>query len=132
MADSYTKKEFGKKKIKKRKEKEEKRIFKKTNNNKGKSLEEMFIYVDINGQFTSVPPHLQIKEEATTNKKVYKGVVNHMNEKGFGFIKEELVKESIFFHTSDATETLNINDVVLFTKTKTERGLRALQINKEL
>ncbi len=131
MADSYTKKEFGKKKIKKRKDKEEKRIFKKANNNKGKSLEEMFIYVDINGQFTTVPPHLQIKEETATNKKVYKGIVTHMNDKGFGFIKEELVKESIFYHTSDSTETLKINDIVLFTKIKTERGFKALQINKE-
>ena len=50
-----------KKKLAKQKEKAQKREFKKENNNKGKSFEEMIIYVDINGNFTDVPPHLQVR-----------------------------------------------------------------------
>ena len=63
MADSYSKKENIKKKEKKREEKRLQREDRKTNNNKGKSLEDMIAYVDINGNLTDVPPHLQNREE---------------------------------------------------------------------
>ncbi len=67
MPDSFTKKENIKKKIKKKKDKELKREDRKTNNNKGKSLEDMFVYVDKNGQLTSTPP-VQ-KQPETKNEK---------------------------------------------------------------
>lgn len=130
MAESYTKKGFLKKKLEKQKIKEEKRIFRKTNNNKGKPLEEMIIYVDINGHFTDVPPHLQEKENDLSKKKLYQGVVSHLNEKGFGFIKENESKESVFFSVNVAEEVLKINDAIEFTKVKGDRGFKAIKIYK--
>lgn len=131
MAESFTKKEFNKKKLQKKRLKEEKRELKKTQNNKGKSFEEMIIYVDRNGHFTDVPPHLQVNEEEANKKKQYKGTVTHLNEKGFGFIKEDETKDSIFFSIQTCKDNLLINDTVTFTKTKTERGFKALEIHKE-
>ncbi|MHC5202194.1 cold-shock protein [Myroides sp. LJL119] len=131
MAESSTKKERYKKKALKKKIKQEKRDLKKTVNNKGKSLEEMFVYVDINGRLTDIPPHLQDRTEKVSTKTFYNGVVTHLNEKGFGFIKEDQTNDSIFFHNSTTNNPVKINDRVLFTKTKTERGFKALQVKKE-
>jgi CspA family cold shock protein len=59
MADSFFKKENNKKKQKKQQDKISRREERKTNNNKGKELDDMIVYVDINGNFTSLPPHAQ-------------------------------------------------------------------------
>ena len=131
MSETYTKKEILKKKILKKKIKEEKRVLKKTNNNKGKSLEEMFVYVDFNGHLTDVPPHLQVKPDDKLNKKLFKGVVTHLNEKGFGFIKENETNENVFFNINSAYADIKINHEVEFTKIKSERGFKALQVKKE-
>ena len=63
MADSTSKKEKNKKRALKKIEKKNKRENRKENNNKGKSLEEMIVYVDVLGNFTDIPPHLQDKEK---------------------------------------------------------------------
>lgn len=68
MPDSFAKKENAKKKIKKKKEKELKREERKISNNKGKDLEEMFIYVDKYGQLTSTPP-VQNQPEVKNEKR---------------------------------------------------------------
>ena len=131
MSETYTKKEILKKKILKKKIKEEKRALKKTHNNKGKSLEEMFVYVDYNGHLTDVPPHLQVNPEEKPAKKLYKGVVTHLNEKGFGFIKENETNDNVFFSINVAFPEIKIKDEVEFSKTKGERGFKALQVKKE-
>ncbi|WP_394799678.1 hypothetical protein [Flavobacterium amniphilum] len=59
MADSFYKKENRKKKIEKKKQKSQKREDRKVNNNKGKGLESMIVYVDENGHLTSTPPALR-------------------------------------------------------------------------
>lgn len=56
MADSFSKKENFKKKIQKQKEKALRREERKTNNNKGKDMEDVFMYVDEFGRLTSTPP----------------------------------------------------------------------------
>ncbi|MFC4818312.1 MULTISPECIES: hypothetical protein [unclassified Flavobacterium] len=56
MADSFFKKENRKKKIVKKKLKSQKREDRKANNNKGKGLESMIVYVDENGHLTNTPP----------------------------------------------------------------------------
>lgn len=61
---TFNKKERVKKKQLKKKQKQEKREFHKTENDKGKSLEEMFVYVDANGNLSDMPPEIQsVKEE---------------------------------------------------------------------
>jgi hypothetical protein len=59
MADSFFKKENRKKKIVKKKLKSEKREDRKVNNNKGKGLESMIVYVDENGHLTNTPPAMR-------------------------------------------------------------------------
>ena len=56
MADSFSKKENFKKKLQKQKEKAARREERKDSNDKGKTLDDMIMYVDANGQFTSTPP----------------------------------------------------------------------------
>ena len=56
MADSFSKKENFKKKLQKQKEKAARREERKDSNDKGKTLDDMIMYVDHNGQFTSTPP----------------------------------------------------------------------------
>jgi len=130
MAETTSKKDIFKKKLLKRKSKEEKKMLKKQVNNKGKSLEEMFVYVDINGHLTDVPPHLQDRSENNA-KPFLGGTVTHLNDKGFGFIKEDNSNENVFFHNSSTSMQIEINDRVLFTKMRTERGFKAQQVKKE-
>ncbi|WP_353097249.1 cold shock domain-containing protein [Empedobacter brevis] len=140
MADSTSKKENSKKKALKKIEKRNKRETRKDNNNKGKSLEEMIVYVDVLGNFTDVPPHLQNKEEDLLNNKhlqsekdaYIEGVVDVYNEsKGFGFIKVANSTNKIFFHFKESKELLKVGDNVRFKKEITEKGFRAIQITKK-
>ncbi len=141
MADSYSKKENIKKKVKKKEEKRLQREDRKTNNNKGKSLEDMIAYVDINGNLTDVPPHLQNREEDLQNRKenpneaidpakIFNGIINSLNEKGFGFITEEKSNDSIFFHQSQLKQEVKKYDKVTYKKEVSEKGYRAIDINK--
>ena len=65
MADSFFKKENRKKKIEKKKQKSQKREDRKVNNNKGKGLESMIVYVDENGHLTSTPPAMRLNVDNT-------------------------------------------------------------------
>ena len=110
MADSFSKKENFKKKLQKAKEKAQKREERKTNNNKGKSLDDMLLYVDANGQLTDVRPEDQEKIEINAEdiqlgaapieaeELVKTGIVTFLSDKGFGFITENSTKDNIFFH----------------------------------
>ena len=62
MADSTSKKENSKKKALKKLEKLNKRENRKENNNKGKSLEDMIVYVDVLGNLKDEQPILKKKE----------------------------------------------------------------------
>lgn len=138
MADSQSKRDQQKKKLQKQKEKALKKEDKKLNNNKGKSLEDMIIYVDMYGRFTDVPPHLQVREEEKSKKNDgdsdtrYTGVITNFNdEKGYGFIKEDASKESIFFHQNQMIDTVKVKDKVSYLKESSDRGMRASQIKKQ-
>ncbi len=141
MADSTSKKEKNKKKALKKIEKLNKRENRKENNNKGKSLEEMIVYVDVFGNFTDVPPHLQNKEEdilkrEQENEKDYfiHGIVDNYNvNKGFGFIKilNSPTNEKVFFHFKECKDQLQTGDNVEFKKAFSEKGYRATQIRKK-
>lgn len=142
MADSFSKKENNKKKQKKQQDKLSRREERKSNNNKGKSLDEMLVYVDVNGNFTSVPPHLQNKEEDLARAKKAKmnqdelitdfsGVVSYVHEKGYGFITEAITNENVFFHYGQLNEPINKNDVVEYKKERTPRGYQAIEIRKK-
>lgn len=140
MADSYSKKENFKKKQQKQKEKAQKREERKTSNNKGKSLDEMFVYVDANGQLTTTPPDQQEKLEINAEDiqlgaapiveedTEITGIVTFLSEKGYGFITENNTKENVFFHINNVSGEIKKGNKVKFEKERSQKGFSATNI----
>lgn len=138
MADSFSKKENFKKKVQKQKEKALKREERKTNNNKGKKLEDMFTYVDEFGRLTSTPPEerqeinledIQLGAAPIVEEDVRKtGIVTFLSEKGYGFITENNSKENVFFHNNNCAEPVKKGNKVSFEKEKSVKGFSAINI----
>ncbi|MGV4414075.1 cold shock domain-containing protein [Chryseobacterium sp. T1] len=138
MADSFSKKENFKKKAQKQKEKAQRREERKTNNNKGKELDDMLMYVDAYGQLTSTPPgekqdvnldEIQlgaapIPEEETTKS----GIVTFFSEKGYGFITEDSTKENVFFHSNNCSQVIKKGNKVSFEKERSVKGFSAINV----
>lgn len=143
MADSFSKKENNKKKTKKLQDKTARREERKINNNKGKSLDDMIIYVDVNGNFTSTPPHLQNKEEDLAKakkakedseinpEKILTGTITYVSDKGYGFITEDDTQENVFFHHGELTQPINKHDKVSYRKEASPKGFRAVNVTKK-
>lgn len=143
MADSFSKKENNKKKTKKLQDKTARREERKINNNKGKSLDDMIIYVDVNGNFTSTPPHLQNKEEDLAKakkakedseinpEKILTGTITYVSDKGYGFITEDGTQENVFFHHGELTQPINKHDNVSYRKEASPKGFRAVNVTKK-
>lgn len=144
MADSFSKKENSKKKTKKLQDKTARREDRKNNNNKGKSLDDMIVYVDVNGKFTSVPPHLQNRDEDLAKAKkiaksnlenenestVFTGIVTYFSDKGYGFITEDTTGDNVFFHHGELNSTVEKHDKVSYKKESSPKGYRAIDIKK--
>ncbi len=138
MADSSSKKENSKKRIQKQKEKALRREDRKSNNNKGKDLEQMFSYVDQFGRITSTPPEeteeISVDDirlgatpiEAEDIRKT--GIVTFFSEKGYGFITENSTKENVFFHSNNCTEIIKKGNKVSYEKEKSIKGFSAINI----
>jgi len=140
MADSFSKKENFKKKLQKQKEKALRREERKENNDKGKRLDEMFMYVDANGQLTSTPPDNDERAEIDLDniqlgaapieaeEAVKTGIVTFLSEKGYGFITEDKTKENIFFHNNNCIDQIKKGNKVSFEKEKSPKGFSATEI----
>jgi CspA family cold shock protein len=140
MADSFSKKENFKKKLQKQKEKAARREERKESNDKGKTLDDMIMYVDANGQFTSTPPDRSAKSVIDVNdiqlgaapieaeEVVKQGTITFFSEKWYGFITEEKSKENIFFHSNNCTEMVKKGNRVSFEVEKSPKGLSAIDI----
>lgn len=126
MADSFNKKDREKKRRKKKQEKAER---KKQRKLEGKTSEE-FMYLDADGNLTPTPPDpsekkkikvedIQIsvskKEESDESPFSRKGVVKFFNEdKGYGFILDEITNESFFVHVEGLIDKIRDRDKVTF------------------
>jgi cold shock CspA family protein len=114
--ESFSKKENEKKRLKKQQEKAERRDERQANK-KDSTLEEMFAYVDENGNITSTPPDPTKKkkeinvedivigvpkqEDREPEDVIRTGTVTFFNaSKGYGFIKDGTSQESIFVHAN--------------------------------
>ncbi len=143
--ETSAKKEKEAKRIKNRKEKEQKKEDRKTNNNKGKSLEEMFAYVDENGNLSSVPANAEKRKEInlediqlgaakvdnTPREVVRSGVVTYFNDaKGYGFINDLKSQESVFVHINQLSQPLKERDRVTFETENGPKGLNAIKVKK--
>jgi cold shock CspA family protein len=142
MADSYNKKARQQKRAKKRQDKLERREERKTHNNKGKSTDDMIVYLDENGNFTDVPPERQHRREidvediqlgakAEPEQKEFTGTVSSFfTDKSFGFITQDNTRESIFVHSNNFTEPIQEKDRVVFEKERTPKGYAAINVRK--
>ena len=142
MADTVNKKAFIHKRAKKKQDKLERREERKNNNDKGKSLEEMMVYVDAYGNITDVPVDQQKRREikaeeiqlgatVTPETRVYTGIVTtFLKDKGFGFIAEDGKKESVFLHINKMLEPVQEKDKVEYEKEKTAKGFAAFNVRK--
>jgi len=142
--ETFNKKEQEKKRLKKKKEKEQKKEERKANSDKGKRLEDMFVYVDEFGNLVSTPPdprnkqevklddiriNIAKKEEEDPATLIRKGTVTFFNDsKGFGFIRDHESQESIFVHVNSVDGPIKERDKVTFETEKGPKGLNAIRV----
>jgi cold shock CspA family protein len=145
--ETFSKKENEKKRLKKQKEKAEKKEVRKANSNTGKSFEEMLAYVDENGNISDTPPDPKKKQVVRSEDMILgarkqedfeevdtlrKGTVTFYNDsKGFGFIKDHESQESVFVHANGLLQPIKEYDKVSFTVEKGQRGLMAVGVKLE-
>jgi len=143
--ETVGKKEKQKRKARKKQDKLERKEERRANNDKGKSLEEMMVYLDEHGNLTDTPPDpkkkIEIKTDdillgaATLINEPYeterKGVVTFFNEsKGYGFINDLKSQENIFVHINNLQEPVREKDKVVFETERGPRGLSAIKVRK--
>lgn len=141
--ETFGKKENQKKKIQKRKDKEEKKEARQANSNKGKSLDSMMAYIDEYGNISDTPPDPKNKIEINTEdiqmgarkeelitQSVRKGIITFFNEaKGYGFIKDMKTQESIFVHINALASPVKENEKVTFEVERGPKGLSAVRVS---
>eukprot|EP01012_Entosiphon_sulcatum_P027002 TRINITY_DN32543_c0_g1_i1.p2 TRINITY_DN32543_c0_g1~~TRINITY_DN32543_c0_g1_i1.p2 ORF type:complete len:149 (-),score=28.55 TRINITY_DN32543_c0_g1_i1:17-463(-) len=144
--ETMGKKDREKKKQKKKQDKAEKMLNRKDHNNKGKSLEDMMMYLDENGNLSPTPPDpkkmreinpefIQIgvpkKEDLPPEEKTRTGTVRFFDiTKGYGFIDDAVTKESIFVHKNQVKENIQEGNKVSFETEKTPKGLSAINVKR--
>lgn len=142
--ETYSKKERQKKKLQKKKEKHLRRDEKRLEEPKSKSLDDMFAYVDENGNISSTPPDpTKIKEvaledivldnsrQSADDDTPPAGKVTYFDSsKGYGFITDSKSGERLFVHINDAAEPLAEGDRVTYSVTRSPRGMQAERVKK--
>jgi cold shock CspA family protein len=143
--ETFSKKEKEKKKLKKRQDKEQKKEDRKANSDKGKDIEEMFAYVDEDGNITDTPPDPTKKKKAIKQEDIQigvakqaepdpadlirKGTVSFFNDsKGYGFIQDHVTQERVFVHQNGLVNKIKENDRVTFEVEKGPKGLNAVNV----
>lgn len=127
---TFKKKEQAKKKQLKKQDKQERRELNKSNNDKGKSLEEMYAYVDEFGNISATPPTQQykFKEEdlqrpSDPEDEYLHGKVSYYNEAGhYGFIRDNISRETVYFNDSLAGIVLKIDQKVKYKYVRSKQG----------
>ena len=130
MGESWNKKEREKKKQKAKMDKLDKMKERKENAKQGKSLDDMMAYIDEYGNISSTPPDpgkkIEFKVEdiqigvpksipQSQEELTHKGKITYFNhEKGFGFIKDQQSRQSIFVHVNNLSGEAKENDKVSF------------------
>jgi CspA family cold shock protein len=146
MAENQAKKEQKKKKTLAKQDKAARAQQRRQNSDKGKNLEEMFMYVDEYGNLTSSPPDMSRKKTIDAADIVFrsspqpsasaepeaprKGRVTYYSDaKGFGFITDSATSERIFVHASELAQPVSEGDVVSFFSRRNEKGFFASNVS---
>ncbi|HET8574124.1 MAG TPA: cold shock domain-containing protein [Edaphocola sp.] len=142
MADTFNKKALQQKKAKKKQDKRERREERKGHNDKGKSLDEMIVYLDEFGNLTNVPPDKQKRKKINAEdiqlgaapveeQKEFTGMVSlFFDDKAYGFITEDNNRETVFVHANKLMEPVTEKDRVIYEKEKTPKGFAAFNVRK--
>jgi len=144
MAETWNKKEREKKKKQSKKEKAEKKQERKENNKDGNNPDSMIAYLDEYGNLSSTPPDPRKKitvnaedieigvprQEAINPEDLIRtGIVTFFNhDKGYGFIKDQETKESVFVHINSLKEPINENNKVSFETEMGPKGANAINV----
>lgn len=145
--ETYNKKEKEKKRLKKKQDKLKKKEERKSGFEKGKGLDDMIAYVDEEGNISSTPPDPSKKKkikaediEIGVSKQaepdpadlIRKGTVTFFNDsKGYGFIKDQETRESIFVHVNGLTEPVQEGDKVIYETEMGQKGLNAVRVKHQ-
>ncbi|MCF8225070.1 MAG: cold shock domain-containing protein [Bacteroidales bacterium] len=137
--ETFNKKKVRTTKEKKRKDKLAKKQQKKETEKKS-GLDDMLAYVDAYGNITSTPPEEDKKVESkledieisvprdTSEPQdlIREGVVEmYDTQKGFGFIRDSISKESVFFHVNNTRDDVSVGNRVSFEMEKGPKGMVA-------
>jgi cold shock CspA family protein len=141
--ETWGKKETAKRKEKKRKDKVKKRE-ERINSREEKSPEDMIAYVDEYGNITDTPPDPEEKkkvkpediiigtpkrDDLKPESKIREGIVSHYNDsKGYGFIRDIISGESVFFHVNAVLEPVVVDNRVSFEVESRPKGKCALVV----
>jgi len=142
--NSFIKQENEKKRLKKRKDKLQRKEERKSNPSEG-GLDSMIAYVDENGNLSDTPPDPTKKRkiDASTIEigvsrreepdvpAVRQGKVDFYDDsKGFGFIKEIGTQEKFFVHVKALLKPIKEGDMVSFEVERGLKGLNAVRVDK--
>jgi cold shock CspA family protein len=141
--ETFHKKEVRNKKLKKKKDKEAKRLARKDNETTGE-LEDMIAYVDEDGNISETPPdptkkkiiksesieiNIARRDDSIEEDPVRKGVVTFFNDsKGYGFIKDSETQESVFVHANNLLEDIKENNLVSYEVEMGQKGPTAVKV----
>ncbi len=142
--NSFIKQENEKKRLKKRKDKLQKKEERKSNPSEG-GLDSMIAYVDENGNLSDTPPDptkkrkidastIEIgvaRREEVDVPTVRLGKVDFYDDsKGFGFIKENGTQEKFFVHVKALLKPIKEGDAVSFEVERGLKGLNAVRVDR--
>lgn len=142
---SFSKREKEKKKAKKKKEKMERREERRDESSSGK-LDDMIAYTDKYGNILDEPPEEDPKEEEIEAEDIVVGIppkekveppsqrngkVSFFNDsKGYGFIHDEFLNDTIFFHVNETLEEVVENDKVTYEVEQGDKGPVAVKVQR--
>jgi len=140
--ETFNKKDVRKKKEKKRKDKLAKKMAKREEDPKS-GLDDMIAYVDEFGNITDTPKDPGEVEETSVEDievSVPKGpntgpvqektgvIVNFYDTKGYGFIRDDETRNTIFVHVNNAIDEIGEGSKVSFETERGEKGLSAIKV----
>lgn len=142
--ETFGKREKEKQRQKEKREKQQKMEERRSNQTKGKSLDEMMAYIDENGNITSTPPdpekrkpvNLEDIEIGVPKRKeeedpIKEGKIDYFDgSKGFGFILQNDGLK-VFFHINQTTYPVREGDWVNYTIERGPKGWNAVGVTKK-
>jgi cold shock CspA family protein len=142
--NTFNKKENEQKRLKKRKDKIQKKEDRKSNSAEN-GLDSMIAYVDENGNISNTPPDPSKKQKVDASTieigvarreeevvpAIRNGRIDYFDDsKGFGFIKETGTQEKFFVHVKGLLQEVKEGDMVTFELERGMKGMNAVRVKK--